>query len=395
MSKTITCTASAVMASVVKKPAASPAAAAVYSFREPVEKLPWRSHFSSLLLSADWLNTAIELTVLLTLTAMATLLPASRVDVPGSMRLGQLSAFLWAASLTRRVYNAYLEAVFFACPARRTQPPREHALKAESDLCGRDREQLAALVYHDRMTLLSQLTLVLALYYGVPGFYPAFDSRLAGAPVAVRLARLVAHHYLLSFGMYWAHRALHVVPFLWRRIHVIHHWARHPLSRNTYQDHWLDNFGNAVVGEVAAQILLPIDGPFFVVSRLFRIMESLEKHAGVCGATNLAHSAQRWLPYAQMPHHHDWHHEGHKSCNFTFAALGGVWDCWFGTRKTGRAMRFPECATSRDVADDAAGKRRATNPLGNITSPAIVLSPVLAVVALAAAKLAATRFSIA
>jgi len=67
----------------------------------------------------------------------------------------------------------------------------------------------------------------------------------------------------------------------------------------------------------------------------------------------------------------------------------------FGTRKTGRAMRFPECATSRDVADDAAGKRRATNPLGNITSPAIVLSPVLAVVALAAAKLAATRFSIA
>jgi len=164
------------------------------------------------------------------------------------------------------------------------------------------------------------------------------------------------------------------VPFLWRRIHVIHHWARHPLSRNTYQDHWLDNFGNAVVGEVAAQILLPIDGPFFVVSRLFRIMESLEKHAGVCGATNLAHSAQRWLPYAQMPHHHDWHHEGHKSCNFTFAALGGVWDCWFGTRKTGRAMRFPECATSRDVADDAAGKRRATNPLGNITSPAIVRS---------------------
>ena len=168
MSKTITCTASAVTASVVKKPAASPAAAAVYSFREPVEKLPWRSHFSSLLLSADWLNTAIELTVLLTLTAMATLLPASRVNVSGSMRLGQLSAFLWAASLTRRVYNAYLEAVFFACPARRTQPPREHALKAESDLCGRDREQLAALVYHDRMTLLSQLTLVLALSATLP-----------------------------------------------------------------------------------------------------------------------------------------------------------------------------------------------------------------------------------
>ena len=65
--------------------------------------------------------------------------------------------------------------------------------------------------------------------------------------------RLVAHHYLLSFGMYWAHRSLHVVPFLWSYIHSIHHWARHPLSHNTYQDHWADNFGNAIVGEVAAQ----------------------------------------------------------------------------------------------------------------------------------------------
>ena len=28
-----------------------------------------------------------------------------------------------------------------------------------------------------------------------------------------------------------------------------------------------------------------------------------------------------------MPHHHDWHHEGHKGCNYTFTSLGGLWDC--------------------------------------------------------------------
>merc|ERR1712228_886055 len=51
---------------------------------------------------------------------------------------------------------------------------------------------------------------------------------------------------------------------------------------------------------------------------------------------NFAHSLQNWLPFAQMPHHHDWHHEGHKGCNYTFTSMGGFWDCIFGTRKTGR-----------------------------------------------------------
>ena len=74
--------------------------------------------------------------------------------------------------------------------------------------------------------------------------------------------------------MYWMHRALHVNPWLWRNIHSIHHWAKHPLSRSifcpcfpvnfnpfpphrtTYQDHWFDNFGNAIVGHFFAQVSL-------------------------------------------------------------------------------------------------------------------------------------------
>ena len=55
-------------------------------------------------------------------------------------------------------------------------------------------------------------------------------------------------------GMYWMHRALHANPMLWRRIHSFHHFAKHPLSRNTYEDHWLDNLANAVVGHGIAQV---------------------------------------------------------------------------------------------------------------------------------------------
>lgn len=363
-----------------------------YVHFEPAGKLPWRRHFSSLLLSADVINTAIEVGFLLTLTAASVAYPGV-LDTPGSMRLSQLVAFLTACSVMRRVYNAYLEAVYFACPSRRIQPASEHALKAKKDLNGRDEAQLESLVYHDRMTLLTQLSLVMTLYFCVPGFYPADASPRGDAPLHVRLLRLVAHHYLLSFGMYWAHRSLHVVPWFWKHIHSIHHWAKHPLSRNTYQDHWADNFGNAIVGEVAAQILIPLDPACFWFSRLFRIMESLEKHAGVSGITNLAHSSQRWLPYAQMPHHHDWHHEGHKSCNFTFAALGGLWDCLFGTRKAGRAMAHPAFATRQDAL--AEGKKSQPSWIGKVEDPAAVLSPVVGVLLAAAMKLHASGLTIA
>ena len=285
-----------------KGQAAASAVDGVYTWRHPTPGLPWRSHFSSLLLSADVTSTLMELALLSSLTAASLLAPSALVDTPGSMPLRELALFMWLASALRKLYNAYLEAIYFARPAARTQPAAEHALKSLKDLNGRDAEQLAALVSHDRLTLLSQFALVLVAYRFLPGCYPSASEVVDALPV--RAVKLLAHHYLLSFGMYWMHRSLHVIDPLWRHIHSIHHWAKHPLSRNTYQDHWLDNFGNALVGELLAQILVPIDHGCFWFSRLFRIMESLEKHSGVCGFYNLAHSLQRWMPYAQAPHHH-------------------------------------------------------------------------------------------
>ena len=71
-------------------------------------------------------------------------------------------------------------------------------------------------------------------------------------------------------------------------------------DRTTYQDHWFDNFGNAIVGHFFAQVnplkslhisedllktftqvLIPLDHDMFWLSRVLRICESLEKHSGV------------------------------------------------------------------------------------------------------------------
>lgn len=347
----------------------------------PPEKLKFREHFSSLLLSGDLQLTLLELTSLGGLVAAACLLPAEKVNVEGSWSLKELAAFLCSKAVVARLYNSYLEAVFFSFPQLRTQPSREHALKNKKDLCGRDMKELQTIIQHDRLTLISQFAFNVGLYYAIPGYYPAQD---VVAPLRDRALRVVANHYLMSFGMYWMHRALHVVPWLWEKIHSYHHWAKHPLSRNTYDDHWLDNLGNAVIGHFCAQVLLPLDRGCFWFSHIFRILESLEKHSGVSCGFNLAHQLQRVLPFAQMPHHHDWHHEGYKGCNYTFSSIGGLWDCVFGTRKVGRAAEILQSQTTlgdRMLSGKRAGRK------SFLDHPVVVLTPVFSVAALAFAKL--------
>ena len=229
------------------------------------------------------------------------------------------------------------------------------------------------LVWHDKLTFLSQVAFHYAVYFALPGFYPA--QLEVYAPFPKRVSALVLHHAALSFTMYWLHRALHVHPYLWKHIHSIHHWASHPLSRNTYEDHWLDNLGNEFFGAFLAPLLFPLDFQFFWFSKGIRLMESLEKHSGISCWLNLAHTAQRWMPYAQMPHHHDYHHEGFKSCNYTFCALGGVWDYFFGTRKAGRGK--DTVAATRE--DFEMSTQASTLTSINFDDPIAVLLPILTV----------------
>jgi len=235
--------------------------------------------------------------------------------------------------------------------------------------------------------MLSQFALQLTIYYTIPGYFPAAAAEPQS--LAERIVRLVAYHYVMSFGMYWMHRACHVVPFLWDNIHSIHHWATHPLSRNTYQDHWVDNLLNEIVGAFSAQIIVPLDRETFVASHLLRIMESLEKHSGTSCWMNLAHQAQSFLPFSNMPYHHDWHHEGHKASNFTFSALGGLWDCVFGTRKAGRGLKTPQ-ATSHDLSE--AEKKRYVKA-NRWERPMLSLVPVAALLSAVAYKLATGQFT--
>lgn len=273
---------------------------------------------------------------------------------PNSMTFRELSYMQLVSFFVRRFYNAYLEYIYFEFPKYRTQGnlnvTRNTILNCSQtsntiEPCGRNKIQLRNVYNHEKLTIISQSLLTNALYFGIPDFYPYRSPKTS---FLESFLRFISHQYILSFGMYWMHKSLHDVNFLWKHIHSIHHYSKHPISRVTYEDHWLENLINAIVGRVFAQILIPIDNRWFWVSTIVRIMESLEKHSGISSSFNLIHTfCKNVFPYSQMPHHHDYHHEGFKSSNFTFTSLGGIWDCLFGTRRIGRYSANDYTATTR------------------------------------------------
>lgn len=292
-------------------------------------------HFSSLLFSGDMATTVLEIGLRVGLLGLGWCNPGGHFSAaPGAMSLVEVAGWMMAMSLFLRTYNAFLEYIYFTKPEFRTQALREHRLGMKTDLVGRELKALATQTWHDRGTLVLDACWALVVFCLVPGFYPGRDNGARAHGWCERVVRLLLHQYVLSFMMYWAHRAGHVVPWLWEQVHGVHHQATHPLSRVTYQAHCFDNFMNGVYGHTFAQLLVPLDRTTFLVNRFLRIMESLEKHSGISCHWNLAHNLQRLvLPFAQMPHHHDMHHEGSKRCNFTFTAAGGLWDWLFGTRR--------------------------------------------------------------
>lgn len=246
----------------------------------------------------------------------------------------QLIVFMCAMRLIQQAYEFYLESVYEKFPQHRI-PATRQVPDENIDPCGRTDRQMQYLERHQAYTVACDWAMALGTWYvNATLFWPGWGS-LSGDTSrewAFHLRRSVMHLYVLSFFMYWMHRMLHVVPWAWKHIHSVHHWAYRPLSRVTFHDHVLDNVANAVVGNYLAQVLVPLGFPALYAVRLMRLLESLEKHSGLVGAWNITYTLQSWAPCVQQPHHHDWHHQGHKTCNYSFSALGGIWDVVFGTR---------------------------------------------------------------
>lgn len=273
------------------------------------------------------------------------------------LSINGLAVYMTISLIVNFTYTTWLKFIHETHPEDRVYTVRQ--VKKNEDPCGRTIEQLRSLEWHNIGTTLSDYLFAIGSWYlNAQIFWPAFISVKPLNPAA-ELCYAILHLYILSFFMYWAHRFYHENDFLWKNLHSVHHWAYRPQAHNTFEDHWLENTINALVGNYLAQYLFPLGPTTFHFVRLLRLLESLEKHSGLVGWWNIAYSLQSLFPGSQQPKHHDFHHSGNKCCNYSFSAIGGIWDTIFGTRKeplkiscsNNRQTLINECHSPTNVSE--------------------------------------------
>lgn len=162
---------------------------------------------------------------------------------------------------------------------------------------------------------------------------------LAGIPVAVQLALLVVLH---DFYIYWAHRAQHCIPILWRT-HEAHHSVEQVDWLAGSRSHPIEIFVNQTLE------LLPI--ALLTGSEDVALMKAtLDAVWGMWIHSNIDVKSGRLQWFFNGPEMHRWHHAkeyvGHGS---NYGTKLAIWDWMFGTARLpatkpsayGLAERFP------------------------------------------------------
>lgn len=127
-----------------------------------------------------------------------------------------------------------------------------------------------------------------------------------------------------EFPDYWAHRALHAVPFLWR-VHAVHHSSHHMYTLMTIRAHPLDYMFKQFC-MYSVLYMCGFSVPLIAVWMLVRSYSAIMAHSN-------ADYWNPWLNYIFNTNHlHSWHHSTKASeceCNFGVGVM--LWDQIFGT----------------------------------------------------------------
>jgi sterol desaturase/sphingolipid hydroxylase (fatty acid hydroxylase superfamily) len=129
---------------------------------------------------------------------------------------------------------------------------------------------------------------------------------------------------IAEFGLYWAHRLAHEVPFLWR-FHAVHHSVTRLWFINTGRFHFIDSIWSIILG---MPLLFLLGAP----QEVFLWVSAVTAFIGMLTHCNIE---MRFGPLNYIfntPGLHRWHHskdirEGNKNYGENFM----IWDMAFGT----------------------------------------------------------------
>ncbi|KKC23896.1 sterol desaturase [Sphingomonas sp. SRS2] len=190
---------------------------------------------------------------------------------------------------------------------------------------------LIDLVYYYTTTLIPTVVLAFPLavaastarYFVPDGYY----IWIMGLPIWLQI---IFAFVVGDFGSYWAHRAMHEVPWLWR-FHATHH---DPVRMD-----WLINSRanpiDIIFTRMAGLTLMVVLGFGSVGSGSGSAIPLYALFAGAVWAFFI-HSNIRWNlgwlgHVVSTPHFHHWHHSRDDHVNHNYAAILPVYDRLFGT----------------------------------------------------------------
>lgn len=135
---------------------------------------------------------------------------------------------------------------------------------------------------------------------------------------------------LSDVAIYWAHRASHAVPILWR-FHRVHHMAERLDWLAAHREHPFDNLYTRLVENLPLLVLgFPIQA--LAGFAMFRGLWAIYIHSNV----SLGPGPLRYVLGAPRLHH--WHHEVERGGRVNFANLSPLMDLAFGTYHDPGAM---------------------------------------------------------
>ena len=172
------------------------------------------------------------------------------------------------------------------------------------------------------LTMMVAITFVLFVLSLLQDFIPTAAKEFVSArAIWIQVIMLIICGDLYY---YWAHRAFHAVPFLWR-FHAIHHSVEDMDWVAAHRTHPIDT-GLTNSGFVIVALLFSFHPAAMAIHGLQFAWHSLLKHSNV----NVSWGILRWL-YVTPTFHH-WHHGNTREAwDKNFSAQFPVWDILFGT----------------------------------------------------------------
>jgi len=144
-----------------------------------------------------------------------------------------------------------------------------------------------------------------------------------------------------DFGLYWGHRVQHMVPFLWKNFHSLHHTLDTPSPVSTLYINEVDAFLQAVLPIlVSSLVVLPHPVTYYVYIAL-RLSDNAVNHSGLKPHFLVDLLTLKFLPFRASVGHHDSHHKysGYTGPAKNYAEYFWIWDYLFGTMSTAGAHK--------------------------------------------------------